>query len=120
MLKGRSISVSVTCKGQAPSFCWCGSSRLNDQVLNLALYCYAHEHTGKGLKKIRIVYNRYRNLATVSNPTDIVLLVVFYRLRYKLSLRDLAEMFLERGFSFTHEAVRDWEERFAPLIADHL
>lgn len=53
-------------------------------------------------------------------PTDIVLLVVFYRLRYKLSLRDLAEMFLERGFAFTHEAVRDWEERFAPLIADHL
>jgi transposase-like protein len=53
-------------------------------------------------------------------PTDIVLLVVFYRLRYKLSLRDLAEMFLERGFAFTHEAVRDWEERFAPLIADQL
>jgi len=31
-------------------------------------------------------------------PTDIVLLVVLWRLRYKLSLRDLAEMFLERGF----------------------
>ena len=29
-------------------------------------------------------------------PTDIVLLVVLWRLRYKLSLRDLAEMFLER------------------------
>ncbi len=40
-------------------------------------------------------------------PTDIVLLVVLWRLRYKLSLRDLAEMFLERGFVFTHEAVRD-------------
>jgi transposase-like protein len=33
-------------------------------------------------------------------PTDIVLLVVLWRLRYKLSLRDLAEMFLERGFQF--------------------
>jgi len=53
-------------------------------------------------------------------PTDIVLLVVLWRLRYKLSLRDLAEMFLERGFEFTHEAVRDWETRFAPLLADHL
>jgi len=53
-------------------------------------------------------------------PTDIVLLVVLWRLRYKLSLRDLAEMFLERGFEFTHEAVREWEARFAPLIADHL
>jgi transposase-like protein len=29
------------------------------------------------------------------------------RLRSKLSLRDLAEMFLERGFEFTHEALRD-------------
>jgi transposase-like protein len=53
-------------------------------------------------------------------PTDLVLLVVLWRLRYKLSLRDLAEMFLERGFVFTHEAVRDWEARFAPLLADQL
>lgn len=45
-------------------------------------------------------------------PTDIVLLVVLWRLRYKLSLRDLAEMFLERGWEFTHESVREWEARF--------
>ncbi len=53
-------------------------------------------------------------------PTDIVFLVVLWRLRYKLSLRDVAEMFLERGFVFTHETVRDWEARFAPLMADQL
>src|SRR5437879_1382035 len=53
-------------------------------------------------------------------PTDIVLLVVFWRLRYKLSLRDLAEIFLQRGFVFTHETVREWEERFAPLMANQL
>src|SRR4030088_1606876 len=53
-------------------------------------------------------------------PTDIVLLVVLWRLRYKLSLRDVAEMFLERGIVFTHEAVRDWEARFALRIADQL
>ncbi len=53
-------------------------------------------------------------------PTDIVLLVVLWRVRYKLSLRDLAEMFLERGFEFTHEAVREWEARFAALVADKL
>jgi putative transposase len=29
-------------------------------------------------------------------------------------------MFLERGFEFTHEAARDWEARFAPLLADQL
>jgi putative transposase len=53
-------------------------------------------------------------------PTDLVLLVVLWRLRYKLSLRDLAEMFLERGFVFSHEAVRDWEARFAPLLTNRL
>ena len=52
--------------------------------------------------------------------TDIVLLVVLWRLRYKLSLRDLAEMFLERGFVFTHEAVRELEGRFAPLLMERL
>jgi len=26
----------------------------------------------------------------------------------------------ERGFAFTHETVRDWEARFAPLIGDQL
>jgi putative transposase len=29
-------------------------------------------------------------------------------------------MMLERGFEFTHEAVRSWEERYAPLITQHL
>jgi putative transposase len=53
-------------------------------------------------------------------PTDLVLLVVLWRLRYKLSLRDLPEMFLARGFAFSHEAVRDWEARFAPLRAAQL
>jgi hypothetical protein len=27
---------------------------------------------------------------------------------------------LLRGFQFTHEAVRDWEARFAPLLAEQL
>src|SRR3954452_7311923 len=53
-------------------------------------------------------------------PTDVVLLVVLWRLRYKLSLRDLAEMFLVRGYAFSHEAVREWEERFAPLDSGQL
>src|SRR5689334_25441581 len=46
--------------------------------------------------------------------------IVLCRLLYKLSLRNLAEMFLLRGFEFTHEAVREWEERFAPLLADRI
>jgi putative transposase len=40
-------------------------------------------------------------------PSDVVALVVLWRLRYKLALRDLPEMFLVRGLGFSHEAVRD-------------
>ena len=53
-------------------------------------------------------------------PTDVVFLVVIYRLRYKLSLRDIAEIFLERGIVLTHECVREWEERFSPILTQHL
>ena len=49
-------------------------------------------------------------------PTDLVLLIVRWRLRYKLSLRDLSEMMLDRGIELTHESVRIWEARFAPLV----
>jgi putative transposase len=52
--------------------------------------------------------------------SDIVFEIVLCRLRYKLSLRNLAELFLLRGYQFTHEAVRDWEARFAPLLAEQL
>ena len=40
-------------------------------------------------------------------PSDVIALVVLWRLRYKLSLRDLPEMFVLRGMVFSHEAVRD-------------
>ena len=53
-------------------------------------------------------------------PTDIVLLAVLWRLRYKLSFRDVAELLLQRGFKVTHETIRAWEFRFAPLLADQL
>jgi putative transposase len=53
-------------------------------------------------------------------PTDFVCLVVLWRFRCKLSLRDLAEMFLQRGLSFTHEAVREWESKLAPRLSDTL
>src|SRR4029453_6478779 len=42
-------------------------------------------------------------------PSDVIALVVLWRLRYKLSLRDLPEMFAVRGIVFSHEAVRGWE-----------
>ena len=49
-----------------------------------------------------------------------MLLVVLWRLPYMLSLRDLAEMFLERRFVFTQEAVREWEGWFAPLLTQRI
>jgi transposase-like protein len=49
-----------------------------------------------------------------------VLLAVFWRLRYKLSFRDVAELLLQRGFEVTHETVRAWEFRFAPLLTEQL
>lgn len=52
----------------------------------------------------------------VQCPADIVMLVVLWRLRYKLSVRDVVEMFMVRGYSFRHETVRDWAARFASLL----
>jgi putative transposase len=53
-------------------------------------------------------------------PSDVIALVVLWRLRYKLSLRDLAEMFLIRGIVFSHEAVRDWEAKLTPALVETL
>src|ERR1700679_3526675 len=53
-------------------------------------------------------------------PSDVIALVVLWRLRYKLSLRDLPEMFLIRGIVFSHEAVRDWETKLTPVRAENL
>src|SRR3954463_13850482 len=64
-----------------------------------------NERTGTVLNRVQV-------------PTDIMFL--FWRLRYKLNLRDLAEMFLIRGLVFTHEAVRDREAKLAPLFAEGL
>ncbi|MFC7556381.1 IS6 family transposase [Pseudoroseomonas wenyumeiae] len=53
-------------------------------------------------------------------PSDVIAIVVLWRLRYRLTLRDLAEMFLQRGLVFSHEADRDWEAKLAPVLADEL
>src|SRR3954464_13944448 len=53
-------------------------------------------------------------------PSDVIALVLLWRLRYRLTLRDLSEMFLVRGIVFSYEAVREWEAKLAPLLADEL
>ena len=54
------------------------------------------------------------------DPTDIVLLAVRWRLRYTLRFRDVAALLLQRGVEVSHEPIRAWECRFAPLRADRL
>jgi putative transposase len=85
------------------------------------------DHTALGYRRFRCrdcqrTFNE--RTGTVFNhlqyPTDVVCLVVVWRHRYKLSLRDLAEMFLQRGIIFSHEAVRDWERKLAPLLSETL
>ena len=44
-------------------------------------------------------------------PSDVIALVVLWRLRYKLALRDLPEMFAVRGIVFSYKAVREWEAK---------
>jgi putative transposase len=44
--------------------------------------------------------------------------VVFCRLRYRLTLRDLNEILLLRGFIVSHEAIRDWEAKLLPILGD--
>src|SRR3981081_997304 len=53
-------------------------------------------------------------------PSDVIALVVLWRLRYKLRLRDLAATFLGRGIVFSYEAVRDWEAKLTPALAEEL
>ena len=42
-------------------------------------------------------------LNRASLPSDIIAFVVFCRLRYRLTLRDLSEIMLLRGFTVSHE-----------------
>jgi putative transposase len=53
-------------------------------------------------------------------PSGVIAFVALWRLRYKLALRELPEMFLIRGVVFSHEAVRDWEAKLAPTLAENL
>jgi putative transposase len=53
-------------------------------------------------------------------PSDVIALVVLWRLRYRLTLQDLSEMFFERGIIFSHETVREWEAKLAPILTAEL
>ena len=71
------------------------------------------ERTAQGYKRFRCrtcgkQFNERSGtlLNRAQYPSGVIALVVLWRLRYKLALRDLPEMFLVRGIEFSHEAVR--------------
>ena len=53
-------------------------------------------------------------------PSDVIAFVVFCRLRYRLTLRDLSEILALRGIGASYEAVRDWEAKLLPMMGDAL
>src|SRR3954466_16301128 len=59
-------------------------------------------------------------LTPAQYPSDVIALVVLWRLRYKLSLRDLPEMFALRGMVCSCEAVREWKAKLTPALAEDL
>ena len=59
-------------------------------------------------------------LNRASLPSDIIAFVVFCRLRYRLTLRDLSEILLLRGFTVSHERVRQWEAKLLPVMGEAL
>ena len=72
--------------------------------------CYHCKNCGK-------FYNE-RSLSPFNRlcyKTELIFKVVLFRLRYKLSLRDLSEMFECEGITFLHEAVREVFRRYSSL-----
>ena len=59
-------------------------------------------------------------LNRASLPSDIIAFVVFCRLRYRLTLRDLSEIMLLRGFTVSHESIRQWEAKLSPVMGEAL
>jgi transposase-like protein len=45
---------------------------------------------------------------------EVIILCVRWYLRYKLSLRDLAEMMAERGLTLVHATIMRWVKRYTP------
>lgn len=100
--------------------------------MNCPHCCSSNTASLKRTTKLGYPLHRCRNCSQTFNertgtpfnfvevPTEILFEVLLCRCRYKMSYRDVVEYFLVRGFQFTHETVRDWQERFAPFFANEL
>lgn len=50
-------------------------------------------------------------------PGAVIIMAVRWYVRYKLSLRDITELLMERGINVSHESIREWVLKFGPEIA---
>lgn len=51
-----------------------------------------------------------------SSSAELILLLVYFKLRYSLSYRDLEEMMVIRGARVDHATIHRWVLKFTPLI----
>ena len=82
----------------------CGSAEVTERRDRTAqgYRRFRYHSCGRGFKKRSSgVLNR------AQYPSDVIALVVMWRLRHRLTLRDHAEIFLLRSIVFSQEAVRD-------------
>jgi transposase-like protein len=49
-------------------------------------------------------------------PSDIILQLVRYYLSYKLSYREIEEIYAERGINVDHSTLNHWVIKYAPLL----
>ena len=96
---------------------WCGSAVATERP----------ERTARGYRQFRCrdcgrQFNERSGgpLNRAQYPSDVIAPVVLWRLRYRLTLRDLSAIGLHRGSVFSHEAGREWEAKLAPMLADEL
>jgi len=85
------------------------------------------EVTAQGYRRFRCrdcgrQFNECRGgmLNRICLPSDVIAFVVFCRLRYRLTLRNLSEIMALRGIEVSHEAVRNWETKLLPVMGDAL
>ncbi len=48
---------------------------------------------------------------------QIIIIEIWYYIRYPLSLRQVEDLLFERGIDICHETVRFWWNRFSPMFA---
>lgn len=63
------------------------------------------------MKVEQMSYKRHRF------PSEITTHAVWVYCRFNMSLREVEELLLERGFDLSYETIRRWVAKFGPAIA---